>query len=647
VNQRITALAAGALPSGEKEERDVLAVGLPNNLLVYDVEQNADLFYKDVADGVGAVAVGALGRRPMVVVGGNCSLQGFDALGNEALWTVAGDHVTALCFRDVSGEGNGQLVLASQDYEMRVLQNEDVVCEVTENDVATRLTALKGRLFGYALANGTLGVYEDATRVWHAKARFEVTALSAFDMDGDGQPELVVGWSSGLLEVRRAATGEVLFHDQLGSEVAGLAVGDLRQMGSPQLVCVAADGEVRGYCAVEPEAKGGLRGAAGAAAEEALLQELSARKQKLLLELRGYETNMRELKSNKIGAGVVPPGTTLDVKVLPNEKSSCLSLSLSTNNDTVIKVVMLFCETLFEDESLVVHPPKPSAQLSVPILPAKDVQAHIHIKAVVGFRGGPQDHVFEVNYQLPRFSCYVATMGRDTPTPRSSVALRTSERVARVSLWLMQSFGLDERQVGTFSSGGSLAASFLSMRDRQPLLIKASPDGLVQLYTDNMDLAGELVTDMCAYLKVADAECVAEFPAEMEALGRVLERVEEHNKVRLQMAADVADATNALKALVIRAEDARLLGDMSRMCALYSRLHALNQELLGEYAKRANNQQELLTALKEVNLLIQKAAKLRVGKYKTALVNACRAAVKRNQLALLQKIVKVGAEGSS
>jgi hypothetical protein len=42
------------------------------------VEDNADLFYKDVADGVNAIAVGCLGSAgstPLAIVGGNCSLQ--------------------------------------------------------------------------------------------------------------------------------------------------------------------------------------------------------------------------------------------------------------------------------------------------------------------------------------------------------------------------------------------------------------------------------------------------------------------------------------------------------------------------------------------------------------------------------------------
>ena len=54
-----------------------------------------------------------------------------------------------------------------------------------------------------------------------------------------------------------------------------------------------------------------------------------------------------------------------------------------------------------------------------------------------------------------------------------------------------------------------------------------------------------------------------------------------------------------------------LLAARSAMKSMYMELHALNGELIGEYTKRANNHQELLNSLKDVNLMIQKASKLR------------------------------------
>jgi len=76
----------------------------------------------------------------------------------------------------------------------------------------------------------------------------------------------------------------------------------------------------------------------------------------------------------------------------------------------------------------------------------------------------------------------------------------------------------------------------------------------------------------------------------------------------------------------------------------YSELYNQNAGLLGEYNKRANNHEQLLAALKEVNQMIQKAARLRVGAPKSRVVSACRAAIKANNIHSLFKIIKTGAE---
>lgn len=43
----MTAVCTGVL-TPEKHKRDVLLVGTPTNVLAYDVNDNADLFYKEV-----------------------------------------------------------------------------------------------------------------------------------------------------------------------------------------------------------------------------------------------------------------------------------------------------------------------------------------------------------------------------------------------------------------------------------------------------------------------------------------------------------------------------------------------------------------------------------------------------------------------
>ncbi|KAK7079057.1 Bardet-Biedl syndrome 2 protein [Halocaridina rubra] len=74
----------------------------------------------------------------------------------------------------------------------------------------------------------------------------------------------------------------------------------------------------------------------------------------------------------------------------------------------------------------------------------------------------------------------------------------------------------------------------------------------------------------------------------------------------------------------------------------YAELYNINKDLINGYKIRCNNHQELLTCLKQVNQTIQKAGRLRVGKSKTAVISACRQAIKSNNIGALTKIIRSG-----
>ncbi|XP_066971024.1 Bardet-Biedl syndrome 2 protein homolog isoform X2 [Macrobrachium rosenbergii] len=654
INQTVSAITAGRLAASQLY--DTLVVGTPTNVLAYDVQSNADVFYKDVADGANAIAIGHLGRHPspLALIGGNCSIHGFDADGRDPFWTVTGDNVSSLTLTDFDGDGENELLVGSEDFDIRVFKHEEILFEMSETEAVTALCPMQGSRFGYALANGTVGVYEKMARWWRIKSKNQAVSIFSYDLDGDGVAELITGWSNGKVDARNDRSGEVVFKDNFKSTVAGIVQGDYRMDGKNQLICCSTDGEVRGYQPSSPESRYSLM---DVNIEQETIRELSQRRHTLLMELKNYEENQRMGSSGEIiygkpssasdQVGIIPANTQLqtglaiDMGSEEKNKPPHVEIALATTNDTIIKAVIIFAEGIFEGESHVFHPRDNAltSSVRVPLYPPKDVPVDLHIKAMVGYKGSLHYHVFELTRQLPRFSMY-ALCTTPVNQPHGFVKFKIHERVARIVMWINANFLLlEDLQLG---EQGDLDISFLSLRTTMPLVIQASANCELTIRTDDMDLAGDLIQALSNYLNLEDLQVEADFPSELEQLGTVLERVEEYHATRQRLSADMADHSGVIRTLVVRAEDARLMFDMQSMRQWYSELYNLNKDLINGYKIRCNNHQELLNCLKQVNQTIQKAGRLRVGKSKTTVVSACRQAIKNNNISALTKIIRSG-----
>ena len=71
-------------------------------------------------------------------------------------------------------------------------------------------------------------------------------SCSAFDLDNDGQNEIIAGWSNGRMEVRKADTGALVYKDTFANSVAALLKSDYRLDGREQIIACATDGQIRG-----------------------------------------------------------------------------------------------------------------------------------------------------------------------------------------------------------------------------------------------------------------------------------------------------------------------------------------------------------------------------------------------------------------
>ncbi|XP_022711587.1 Bardet-Biedl syndrome 2 protein homolog [Varroa jacobsoni] len=653
-NQKVATLATGTLRPGAAEE--VLVIGTPNAVLAYDVENNSDLFYKELADGANCLCVGHLGTitSPLALVGGNCSIHGFDYEGNDAFWTVTGDNVTSMSLIDFNGDGLNELLVGSEDFDIRVFREDVIAIEMTETEAVVGLCPLSAEMFAYALANGTIGVYQSSgARLWRIKSKNQPMCIAAFDIDGDGKPELITGWSNGKVDARSVRTGEVLYKDSFGHSIAGIVVADYCLDGTDQLIVCSVDGEVRGYTVTTAEYRQQLM---DANYEQETLRELNQKKQSLLLELANYE---QAKKLSEMGG-------PQQAQALANQDIACIAANtrlktglainmggdglqphveilLETNNDTIIQAVIVFAEGIFQNESLVIHNDDAATnQAVVPLTPPRDVEVDLHIKAFVGYKNSHQLHVFEVSRALPRFAMYTLCSESPSSDNEGTVRFQLNDRPHRVAQWVNQSFLLEQE----ITAKEQLHLTFLSLRDSKLVTFDMDFSGQMTIRTESMEIAGEMIQSLTSFLGIEELQSTADFPTENGKLVELMAKIEEFQSAKMSMSAQMADNSAHIRALIIRAEDARLMKDFKAMRQWYMELQPLNRELVQSHKIRNQSHEQLQVQLKELHRILQRAARLRVGQFKGRCVTACRAALKTTNPAagakVLLKIIAVG-----
>ena len=789
INKKVTAVAAGALGAEGADGRDILFVGTGTDVLAYDVMNNTDVFFRDAPEGASSLRCGAArvsrarassdepSEDPLLLVGGNCSLQGLDASGEEAFWTVASDVVAALgVFAD------GKIAVGTEDGGARVCAvaadgSERVAFEVKEADAVTHLVPATEKaperysiasdlrenenetdtnLFAFASRDGAVGARDAATCLWREKRGVSkrATCAVAFDLTGDGSNEIVFGFADGTMEARRFRTGELLFEDAFDAPLAAVVVARARRVdaknsrrvlenASGDLLACAADGEVRGYrakgsgegavapaagfaAANDAEGKGadtasvtasgrayGFDGAdadeapaapsretekkkkpglklgsllglkkptaesenrderlasesgvpnsplrAAAAVSRETLESLNARKQALLVELASYEKSSAALERAERGegggtavAGLIPPDTAVVSSLEMDASLGHGQLVVSTNNDTVVKGVVLRGAGAFEgpEESRYFRFDEKNArrEARVPILPPGDDACDVAVHVLVAASGASATyHVFDLDFRIPRFWGWVplrADQVTRDDIPSGSVSFAAAEGSVRVARWLDETFRCDAARA-VRDDASDVRCAFLCLADGARVVFEQRAEsGTASVRADAMERAGTFVEAMCVGLGIQHLDSEADFPIEMEELRETLRVVDERNARRSKLAAETADTSNAVKALIVHAEDSRILRDMPAAIAAYGDLFDVNRELMVEHSKRAENHAELLKALKHVNQVILRASRLRYGAGAARVVKACRKAVKENNTQALFRIVGFGA----
>lgn len=306
------------------------------------------------------MAVGTLSNlKPMLFAGGNCSIVGFNDTGQESFWTVTGDNVSALCLSDINGDGLNELIVGSEDFEIRSFRNEELISEQTEADKIIDLKQVEGKKFSYALCNGTIGVYEGPNRrLWRVKTKNKVTALASYDINADGVKEIISTWSNGTLNVRNGVNGETLYKTRLNNEqVCAIVCTDYRKANKEEMIMCCSNGDLLGYLPADFEmmanqgrAEDDLDHAGDSpngkdqqyynSIDQKTLDSLQAKKFELSNELKSIEKSMKQIKTGEVEAGSLPRDTKLIFSVMPDEAKGCVLLTVTATTEVQISTVV-------------------------------------------------------------------------------------------------------------------------------------------------------------------------------------------------------------------------------------------------------------------------------------------------------------------
>lgn len=216
-----------------------------------------------------------------------------------------------------------------------------------------------------------------------------------------------------------------------------------------------------------------------------------------------------------------------------------------------------------------------------------------------------------------------------------------AERPQRVGLWLNQSLLLSEELLVAEDGpkAGFIEIWLRGMRDGKVHCFRASGTGRASIQTEDPTFAGDIVQSLASYLGIQELSSEARFPNEELKLSSALERVKgkfiklklkntknllhlelclifnlDLREVEARLQADAAGGSTLLKNLVIRLEDARILEDAEGMRRRLVQLKTVNGDLMREHEIRMNSSREIGITLKELNIGVRYASRLR-GKF--------------------------------
>lgn len=211
---------------------------------------------------------------------------------------------------------------------------------------------------------------------------------------------------------------------------------------------------------------------------------------------------------------------------------------------------------------------------------------------------------------------------------------------------------------------GSLEIWLRGLRDQKIHCLEIDASGKLTLRTEDPSFAGDIVQSLTSYLGLRELSSEAKFPAEEQRMLDALERFKGafillmisvlifttaycdkfqcrvddrqgmsgnfwifaisivtiyndftfekgYKEVEARLQAETAGSSSLIKNLVVRLEDARILENVEGMRKRLGQLKAVNGDLIRDHEIRSKSFNELVAALKELNIGVQNASRLR------------------------------------
>ncbi len=165
---------------------------------------------------------------------------------------------------------------------------------------------------------------------------------------------------------------------------------------------------------------------------------------------------------------------------------------------------------MFEGESKLVIPSPPTPEEQVILRLDKNTSAELHLKVLVAARTTSSSfYVYDHTLQLPKFCMFQyldpeqAQQVTKQELPRGYVRFRRPSRYQLLQQWIEKSFVANDGFEKVQDMSSSFSFLFYSLRDGSFLQISCSSrEEQVKISTDDIQLASDLVQDMCLFLEV-------------------------------------------------------------------------------------------------------------------------------------------------